>query len=102
MNNRLENFLGTRDNNFNLIRIFAAALVLYSHSFDLFGLTEPLGNLLGHTFGSVAVDVFFITSGLLIARSLYTRNNLPAFVKARVLRIYPALIVAVLFTDSIS
>lgn len=90
-----------RDNNFNLIRFIAAALVLYSHSFDLYGWkdAEPLrGFDIGMSFGQLAVDVFFFTSGLLIAGSYYARNNIKAFTKARVLRIYPALIVAVLFT----
>ncbi|NEX21368.1 acyltransferase [Thiorhodococcus mannitoliphagus] len=90
----------SRDNNFNLIRFLAAALVLFSHSFPLAGKgdDEPLYALVGMSWGSLAVDVFFVTSGFLIARSFFERKSLLAFAWARLLRIYPALIVAVLFS----
>ena len=48
--------------------------------------------------GSIAVDVFFITSGFLVTASLLTRQSIIEFVWARVLRIYPALLILVLFT----
>ena len=86
-----------RDNNYNLIRFIAAALVLYSHSFPLTNQTEPLSQWLDITWGSMAVSMFFITSGFLVMASLWNRNNLLAFTWARFLRIYPGLIVAVLF-----
>ncbi len=95
----LSEYATSRDNNFNLIRFAAASLVLYTHSFALTtgsGDAEPLRGSIGMTWGSIAVDVFFITSGFLITNSYFSRNNLIAFVWARVLRIYPALIVAVL------
>lgn len=94
MNNTLSSFLEGRDNNFNIIRFFAATLVLVSHSFPLFfghGNSEPLRYLVGISLGTVAVDLFFITSGFLIANSLFRRKGLGDFVKARVLRIYPGL-----------
>lgn len=96
----LSTYASGRDNNFNLIRFIAAFLVLFSHSFALalgHGDGEPLRAMVGMTFGDAAVDVFFITSGFLITSSYFARNNLRAFVRARVLRIYPALIVAVIF-----
>jgi len=98
--NNLSDYLGNRDNNFNIMRFIAAALVLFSHSFDLYGILElePLGRLVEFSFGSFAVDVFFITSGFLIAGSFYSGKTIKEFTKARLLRIYPALVVAVLFT----
>ena len=96
----LSKYTKSRDNNFNLIRFIAASLVLYSHSFALVtgsGDAEPLRNSIGMTFGTIAVDIFFITSGFLIAGSFFGRNNIFAFVWARVLRIFPALIAAVAF-----
>ena len=96
----LSKYTKNRDNNFNLLRFIAASLVLYSHSFALVtgtGDAEPLRNSIGMTFGIISVDVFFITSGFLIAGSFFGRNNIIAFVWARVLRIFPALIVAVAF-----
>ena len=60
---KLSNFTqGGRDNNFNLIRVIAALAVLVSHSFPLAGATEPFGQIVG--MGGIAVDIFFITSGL--------------------------------------
>lgn len=96
----LAEYTDNRDNNFNLIRFVAASMVLFSHSYPLAlgtGDTEPLKRLLGMTWGTVSVDVFFITSGFLVANSLFQRNNILAFTWARVLRIYPALIVAIIF-----
>jgi peptidoglycan/LPS O-acetylase OafA/YrhL len=96
----LSTYTSSRDNNFNLVRFIAASLVLFSHSFALAlgsGDAEPLRSTIGMTWGSIAVDVFFITSGFLITSSYFSRNNIIAFVWARMLRIYPALIVAILF-----
>jgi len=83
-----------RDNNFNLIRFCAAFAVLVSHSFALAVGTpdaEPLYTTYGLTWGDIAVDVFFVTSGFLVTASLLNRRSAVAFVKARVLRIFPAL-----------
>lgn len=89
-----------RDNNFNLIRFVAATLVLWSHSFPLSGRgdDEPLLHAVGMSWGTAAVDVFFVTSGFLIARSFFERRSLIGFFWARILRIYPGLVVAVLFS----
>lgn len=100
MGRALEQYVGGRDNNFNLIRFIAACLVLISHSFPLSigsGAAEPLSSMIGMTLGAIAVDIFFVTSGFLITSSVLSRKNIVAFVWARVLRIYPALVVAVLF-----
>jgi len=86
-----------RDNNFNLIRFIAASLVLFSHSHVLVSgseMAEPLRSSIGMTWGSIAVDVFFIISGFLITCSFFSRKTLTAFIRARLLRLYPALIVA--------
>ena len=90
-----------RNNNFNLIRFAAAFMVLFSHSFVLiFGREgyEPLKSIIGFSLGDIAVDIFFIISGFLVTASLLLRNNLIAFAWNRFLRIYPALIIAVLFS----
>ncbi|GHE89441.1 acyltransferase family protein [Thalassotalea profundi] len=101
MNNALSTYLNGRDNNFNLIRIIAAVLVLVSHCYPLFyGSSdyEPLKRLVGISIGSVAVDLFFISSGFLIANSFFYQKNLINFIKARILRIYPGLIVSLIIT----
>ena len=78
----------------------AALFVLYTHAFSLTtgkASSEPLRVLLGMSLGDIAVDIFFITSGFLITSSYLNRGNIIAFAWARILRIYPGLIVAVLF-----
>lgn len=95
----LADVISSKDNNFNLIRLLAAFAVLFSHSFALAtgdAANEPLRTLIGITPGHIAVDVFFITSGLLVTRSLFYRRNLIEFTAARALRIFPGLITAVL------
>jgi peptidoglycan/LPS O-acetylase OafA/YrhL len=87
-------------NNFNLIRLVAAWAVIYGHAYALTAVPGPdlVQWLVGLKFaGGVAVDVFFLASGLLIAASL-ERNRLPAFLAARALRILPALVVCVALT----
>ena len=100
MGTLLSKYAISRDNNFNLVRFIAAFLVLYSHSFLIAlgsGDAEPLKSMLGMSLGRIAVDIFFITSGFLITSSYISRNNLIAFAWARILRIYPALIMAMIF-----
>ena len=97
----LSKHVGSRDNNFNLIRVLAASAVLITHGFALSvgsREAEPQIAGLGMTMGSVAVDVFFVTSGFLVTASLLSRGHLVAFLCSRFLRIYPALIVAVLLS----
>jgi len=98
---KLSNAAEGKDNNFSLIRIAAALAVLISHSFALAIGTadaEPLAKSLGITLGEIAVDVFFITSGFLVTASLLRRQTIIKFVWARVLRIYPALLVMLFLT----
>lgn len=100
MSKRLAEYVGSRDNNYNLIRFIAATLVLISHSYALAtgeSKLEPLREWLGITWGIIAVDIFFVTSGFLIAYSFFNRKSLSSFVWARFLRIYPGLLVAILF-----
>lgn len=84
-------------NNFNLIRLVAAWLVIYGHSYAVTasGGQDLLLQLVQIKFaGGIAVDMFFVISGFLIAASL-ERNRLPGYLAARALRIFPALIVCV-------
>ncbi len=89
----------SRDNNFNLLRLLAAATVLYHHSYALSGTQtdEPIGKFLGIQLAGVAVDSFFIISGFLVTASLLRADNLKTYVLARVSRIFPALAVAAMF-----
>ena len=91
---RLSDCAKGRDNNFNLIRLAAALAVLFSHSVAVLGLPsqrEFFFDHLGLSLAEMAVDVFFVTSGFLVAGSLVNRGDVIAFLWARALRIYPAL-----------
>ena len=80
-----------KDNNFNLLRLIAALTVLFSHSFAMLGFVEPFTDSVGKNLGAMAVDVFFVTSGFLVAASLIRRQDVIAYVCARAQRIFPAL-----------
>ncbi len=90
-----------RDNNFNLLRMIAATVVLVSHAWPLtMGMhaVEPLYNLTGYKLGTTAVSVFFAISGFFITRSFANRASIADFALARVARIYPGLIAVLLLT----
>jgi peptidoglycan/LPS O-acetylase OafA/YrhL len=103
MNNSLNSFLESRKNNFDIIRFFAAVLVIFSHSYPLtmgHDKLEPLMKLTNNQtgFGHLSVIIFFIISGFLITQSFDKSQNLLHYSKARILRIFPALIVLLLLT----
>ncbi|MEO6066048.1 MAG: acyltransferase, partial [Lysobacterales bacterium] len=86
-------------NNFLLLRFLAAGLVLFGHSWAI--ALNPSGEsdwLAQRTLlfsGTLAVNMFFFVSGFLVTMSYERRHSLWAFGKARVLRIFPALLVCV-------
>lgn len=98
---RLSDLAVGHDNNFNLMRMIAASGVLVSHAYPIslgHGTTEPLADLLHSTkLGTVCVYVFFAISGFFITRSYDMRHDAGAFLRARALRLFPALVVATLF-----
>jgi peptidoglycan/LPS O-acetylase OafA/YrhL len=72
--------------------------VLASHAYVLTGHAgdEPIGRLSNHLVdgGSLAVAVFFVISGFLVARSAQ-RLAPVAYLRARALRLYPAFVVVI-------
>ena len=91
------------DNNFGITRLVAASIVMLSHSYVLAGYLdqEPrwLSAFLHNPYlGNYAVEAFFVISGLLVAQSFERRRSLRRFIRARVLRLYPALICGVLLS----
>jgi len=87
-----------RDNNFHLIRHAAAAAVVLTHSYSVVTgrfESEPLVAWFGTSIGLYAVSVFFVLSGFLIAQSLEASADLIRFAVSRMLRIFPALMIAV-------
>lgn len=88
--------------NFLLLRFLAASLVIYGHGPSISGgqawpdLFAWLG--WGTYSGDLAVDVFFVTSGYMIAGSYLRRRDPFEFLWARVLRIYPAYVFCLLMS----
>jgi peptidoglycan/LPS O-acetylase OafA/YrhL len=74
----------SRDNNFDVLRLFAAGLVLLSHSFALTGRHEPLAP---HTLGTVGVEIFFVVSGFLVTRSWLGDPSFRSFIGKPIRRI---------------
>lgn len=80
------------NNCFDLIRHLAALAVLYSHHFALSGLPEP-GLARAHSWGGIAVIVFFAISGYLVSRSFSRSSNFIDYLAKRSLRIFPAIFI---------
>jgi peptidoglycan/LPS O-acetylase OafA/YrhL len=76
-------------NNFDLIRLFAAAEVMVFHLLKIFGYKNELFVLIDTLFPGV--PIFFFISGMLIFQSFDKNNNLRSYAISRILRIYPAL-----------
>lgn len=85
-----------RLNNFDAMRIVAALVVIFGHSHPLSA--QPDVTLLGNAVQSVAVKIFFVISGYLVAKSWWSDPHLGRFVLRRALRLFPALAVVLLLT----
>ncbi|MES2648878.1 MAG: acyltransferase [Bacteroidota bacterium] len=92
-------------NNFDFLRLIFSILVVYTHGYviyygaGIFFKKEPLLFLTGNqcSFGTLAVDFFFIISGYLVLQSLSNSKTYFSFIKKRVLRIHPGFIAAYVF-----
>lgn len=99
---RSEKASPSHSNNFDILRVVFAVLVLLSHSYAICtgsDLNEPLYVLTRHrtTFGALAVDGFFILSGFLVTQSWLRSKSLLDFLRRRVRRIYPGFIAVAIF-----
>lgn len=98
---RLGDILVDQDNGFGVLRLVTALAVVFSHSFYLrthVTASEPLFATTGFTLGQHAVHVFFAASGLLVTASLVRTPTLSGYLWARLLRIFPALILCTVLT----
>jgi len=87
------------DNFFTPLRLLFASLVVIGHAFVIAERDPTMEPqvLYHYTFSYLAVNLFFIASGFLVTKSMAYRGDTPSFISARALRIFPALIVHVLF-----
>lgn len=103
---KLSQCLDRKNNNFDLLRLIFAALVIVGHAYALVpsaeGRADFVQTLLGFDYaGSLAVKAFFFLSGLMVSNSPSLRHDLPSFMGARVFRIFPGLIACVLFCTAV-
>ncbi|NEI70130.1 acyltransferase family protein [Rhizobium lusitanum] len=89
------------ENNFLILRLVAAALVIYGHSFYISNTGNPAEDFtaryLGYTYsGEVGLEIFFVVSGFLVVGSFCKRNNPAQFIESRLLRIVPAFVICLL------
>ncbi|MEO8111412.1 MAG: acyltransferase [Ginsengibacter sp.] len=89
-------------NNFDCLRFFLAAMVIYSHCFVIYhGAiidTEPVSIFTRNQIdlGGIAVSFFFVISGFLIVRSFEYSSSVKEYFVKRILRIVPGFFVAFL------
>ncbi|MEA9556928.1 acyltransferase [Xanthomonas nasturtii] len=92
--------LARRQDNFLWLRIVAAILVIYGHSFHIApnGAAKEVFVSMGWQIysGDIAVNMFFVISGFMIAGSFVRQPDLWEFMKARVLRVFPAFFVCLM------
>jgi peptidoglycan/LPS O-acetylase OafA/YrhL len=93
-------------NNFLILRLVAASLVIYGHSFALSTACSSCRDFVTQHFGyrysgDVGLHIFFVISGFLVVGSFQKRDNLGQFVASRLLRIFPAYIICLLFLVAI-
>src|SRR5258708_22620705 len=79
-----------RQNNFDLLRLIGAVLVIYGHAYPLTGSVSP--GFAGNGIATVGVKIFFVISGYLGALSWVRDGNLARFFFRRCLRIFHSLI----------
>lgn len=95
----LNDHIDRERNAYDLLRLIAAAAVIVSHAPGLLhgdaNVVEPLSDVTPFTLGQHAVNVFFVLSGVYVTASALRERSLAAFVVARVLRIWPALLAMV-------
>jgi peptidoglycan/LPS O-acetylase OafA/YrhL len=82
-------------NNFDFLRFGLAAAVLWTHSYSLAGVADPLARLSPQLdVGRLAVDGFFVISGFLVTQSRQRSASIAVFARKRALRLLPGLVVA--------
>ena len=89
--------LAVHRNNIGLIRLTLASFVIVSHaSLFVYGdfRRDPFGAFGLVDLGTTAVGLFFVISGWLIAQSWFGSRGAAEYMAKRVLRLYPAFLVA--------
>ena len=88
----------SRCNNFNIIRIIAAFLVILGHMYFIMGQAANLPTFAGQGIQIVGVKTLFVLCGYFITKSWLSDTHPGRYAIKRLFRIYPALIVLVLLS----
>jgi peptidoglycan/LPS O-acetylase OafA/YrhL len=78
-----------------VLRFFLASSVIFSHSFSIVGVLDPISVTHKFSFGTLAVDGFFAVSGFLLYFSVQSSSPV-VFIVKRYLRFFPLLAFVVL------
>lgn len=89
----------TRENNFSIMKLIAALMVLAGHMGILIGGQPPF--FLGDGIHSIGVKILFLIGGYLICKSWMSDSNILSYTIKRFFRIMPPFIVCVLITTFI-
>lgn len=92
----LKKFESTRSNNLNLVKFVAALFVIISHAYPLCKgakYNDILSDLSRNSiaFGSLAVAIFFMSSGFFVTKSLLKSKDSKKYLHNRFIRIFPPL-----------
>lgn len=88
--------MNRKQNNFGVIRLLAACMVIVGHMYALLGQEVPV--CLWHPVQEVGVAVFFCIGGYLITKSWLSDPYIIRYMLKRCFRIFPALIFCVFVT----
>lgn len=96
----LSEIIKRENNNIDLIRLFAAILVVWGHTGALAGCNHTLVPLMPSSItpDKLGLYVFFFFSGLLVTNSLLTKKKAVPFVLSRFFRIVPAFYALIVLT----
>lgn len=81
------------NNNFDIVRLVLAIVVVLSHVRDLNNISSPFFSFFS---GDFAVECFFVISGYLIIRSFKNNHSLRKYIVSRGMRILPMYYISVL------
>lgn len=92
-----------RDNNLNALKLICALFVILHHSYSISlgpDYIDPFRRLTNDQFtlGNFSVTVFLFLAGFLITKSALESNSVKEFMLKRIKRIFPSLILVILFT----
>ena len=83
-------------NNYDAVRLMAAATVIYGHAYPL--TASPNRWILDNPVQGFALKIFFVISGYLVSTSWLADPHILRYLRKRLLRIFPALILTVCLT----